>query len=146
MFKPLPLNPPLPLLRWSNDQPQSRNLHGCHGHETTTGHGCRNILQKKKLIHRFVMIKQCYMSTHALATQKETEKMPIISYAWTHPWCRWPLKTVKNPIKTSKYCPSPTWTPVERLDALGVQKLLVSRSLLTYQHSSSSKRFTHGER
>ena len=47
MFKPLPLNPPLPLLRWSNDQPQSRHLHGCHGHEATTGHGCRNILQKK---------------------------------------------------------------------------------------------------
>jgi hypothetical protein len=29
MFKPLPLNPPLPLLRWSNDQIQSRDLHGC---------------------------------------------------------------------------------------------------------------------
>jgi hypothetical protein len=35
------------------------------------------IFCKKKLIHRFVMIKQCYMSTHALA---KTEKMPIISY------------------------------------------------------------------
>ena len=31
-------------------------------------------------VHRFFMIKQCHMSTHALATEKKTEKMPIISY------------------------------------------------------------------
>jgi len=45
-------------------------------------------LKKKKLIHHSVMIT-CYdMSTHALATQKETEKMFIMSYTWTHPWCQ----------------------------------------------------------
>jgi len=43
------------------------------------------IFCKKKLVHRFVMITQCHMSTHALATEKQTEKMPIISYTWTHP-------------------------------------------------------------
>jgi hypothetical protein len=29
------------------------------------------IFCKKKLIHRFFMIKQCHMSTHALATEKK---------------------------------------------------------------------------
>jgi hypothetical protein len=29
------------------------------------------IFCKKKLIHRFFMIKQCHMSAHALATEKE---------------------------------------------------------------------------
>ena len=45
---------------------------------------------KKKLIHHSVMIT-CYdMSTHALATQKETEKMPIMSYTCTNPWYKCP--------------------------------------------------------
>jgi hypothetical protein len=43
------------------------------------------IFSKKKLINRFIMIKQRHMSTHALATEKTTEKMPIILYTWTHP-------------------------------------------------------------
>ena len=34
---------------------------------------------KKELKHRFIMIKQCYMSTHALATQIKTEKNPLIN-------------------------------------------------------------------
>ena len=79
MFKTLPLNPPLLLLRWSNEKPRSRDLHGCHGHETITGHGCRNTLQKK-MVFRFVMIKQCYMRTHALNINEKLTRMLIFSY------------------------------------------------------------------
>jgi hypothetical protein len=71
--------PSLPLLRWSIDQPQSRDLHGCHGHETTTGHECRNILQKK-VDTSFVMINNVICLLTNLPLKKKLKKWPIISF------------------------------------------------------------------
>ncbi len=88
IFKPLPLNPPLPLLRWSNERPQiwrSPRL------SWPWNYNCSRMpkyFAKKQWMYRFVVIKQCFRRTHALNINEKLTRMLTFSYIGTNPWCR----------------------------------------------------------